>query len=261
MRDEIDAASAYEQCFVPALFHEWAPRVVTAARLEPGQRVLDVACGTGVLAREAASRVGGADLVAGLDANSGMVTVASRLEPRVRWRTGIAEALPFPDASFDAVLSQFGLMFFSDRTRALQEMLRVLAPGGRLAVAVWDSVVNIPAYAAEVELLQRVAGASAADAVRAPFVLGDPKGLAALFAGAGVANIDIRTEVGTARFPSLRAMVEADLRGWLPVLGVLLSEEVIARVLAHAPGMLGKFVAADGTVQFETRAHIVTGTT
>jgi hypothetical protein len=152
-------------------------------------------------------------------------------------------------------------MFFSDRTRALQEMRRVLAPGGRLAVAVWDSVVNIPAYAAEVELLQRVAGAPAADAVRAPFILGDPKGLAALFAGAGVANVGIRTEVGTARFPSLRAMVEADLRGWLPVLGVLLSEEVIARVLAHAPGMLGGFVAADGTVQFETRAHIVTGTT
>jgi len=67
--------------------------------------------------------------------------------------------------------------------------------------------------------------------------------------------------VGTAKFPSLRAMVEADLRGWLPVLGILLSEEEIARVLAHAPGMLGKFVAADGTVQFETRAHIVTGTT
>jgi len=163
---------------------------------------------------------------------------------------------PFSEIEPNAVLSQFGLMFFSDRTRALQEMLRVLAPGGRLAVAVWDSVVNIPAYAAEVELLQRVAGASAADAVRAPFVLGDPKGLAALFAGAGVANVDIRTEVGTAKFPSLRAMVEADLRGWLPVLGILLSEEEIARVLAHAPGMLGKFVAADGTVQFE-RGRVV----
>ena len=260
MQDDINAASAYEQCFVPALFHEWAPRVAAAARLEPAQRVLDVACGTGVLAREAASRVGDAGLVAGLDANRGMVTVASRLEPRVQWHAGVAEALPFPDASFDAVLSQFGLMFFSDRARALQEMLRVLAPGGRLAVAVWDSVANMPAYAAEVELLQRVAGASAADALRAPFVLGDPKDLAALFADAGVANVSVGSERGTARFPSLRAMVEADLRGWLPVLGVLLSEEAIADVLAHAPGMLGGFVAADGTVQFETRAHIVTGT-
>ena len=181
LQPEIDAANAYEQAFVPALFGQWAPRMVAAARLEPGQRVLDVACGTGVLAREAASRVEPTGLVAGLDSNRGMVTVASRLEPRVHWRTGTAESLPFPDASFDAVVSQFGLMFFGDRIRSLREMLRVLVPGGQLAVAVWDSVENIPAYAAEVALLERVAGQLAADALRAPFVLGDPKELASLF--------------------------------------------------------------------------------
>ena len=257
---EIDAAAAYEQSFVPALFQQWAPRVVAAARLQPGQRILDVACGTGVLAREAAARVGPAGLVAGLDSNRGMVTVASRLEPRVQWHTGTAEALPFPDASFDAVLSQFGLMFFSDRTRALREMLRVLVPGGQLAIAVWDTVANIPAYAAEVALLQRVAGQSAADALRAPFVLGDPKELTSLFVNAGVANVGVNTEHGTARFPTLRAMVEADLRGWLPVLGIVLSEDQIARILEQAPSMLRAFVTVDGTVQFETRAHIVTGT-
>src|SRR5688572_11518476 len=131
LQAEIDAASAYEQPFVPALFQQWAPRIAVAARLQPGQRVLDVACGTGVLAREATSRVGPAGFVAGVDSNRGMVTVASRLEPRVQWRLGTAETLPFPDASFDAVLSQFGLMFFSDRARALREMLRVLVPGGQ----------------------------------------------------------------------------------------------------------------------------------
>ncbi|HEY7518057.1 MAG TPA: methyltransferase domain-containing protein [Methylomirabilota bacterium] len=257
---DIDAASAYEQLFVPALFRQWAPRVVAAARVQPGQRVLDVACGTGVLAREAASRVGPAGRVAGLDANRGMVTVASRLEPRVQWRTGTAEALPFPDASFDAVVSQFGLMFFSDRIRALREMLRVLRPGGRLAIAVWDDVVHIPAYAAEIALLERMAGRSAADALRAPFVLGDPKALTSLLTDAGVADVALRTEHGTAHFPNVRAMVEADLRGWLPVLGVVLSEDQITGILEQAPSTLHAFVAADGAVQFEMRAHIVTGT-
>jgi SAM-dependent methyltransferase len=260
LQAEIDAASAYEQSFVPALFQQWAPRIAVAARLQPGQRVLDVGCGTGVLAREAASRVGPAGLVAGVDSNRGMVTVASRLEPRVQWRLGTAETLPFPDASFDAVLSQFGLMFFSDRARALHEMLRVLVPGGQLAVAVWDSVVNIPAYDAEVALLQRMAGQSAADALRAPFILGDPKELTSLFVNAGVENVAVRTEHGTAQFPSVRAMVEADLRGWLPVLGIVLSEEQIGPILEKAPSMLRAFVTAAGTVQFDTRAHIVTGT-
>lgn len=71
-----------------------------------------------------------------------MLAVARQLEPAVDWREGFAESLPFPDESFDAVVSQFGLMFFTDRRQALREMLRVLVPGGRLAVAVWDSLEN-----------------------------------------------------------------------------------------------------------------------
>jgi SAM-dependent methyltransferase len=173
LQAQIDSATAYQEFFVPALFQAWAPRVVAAARIQPRDRVLDVACSTGVLAREAASRLGSTGSVAGLDPNPGMLAVAGRLAPALEWRRGTAESLPYADQSFDVVVSQCGLMFFTDRRQALREMLRGLAPGGRLVIAVWDWLDNTPAYAAEVALLARIAGRRAADALRAPFVLGD----------------------------------------------------------------------------------------
>jgi ubiquinone/menaquinone biosynthesis C-methylase UbiE len=130
------AAEVYEEFYLPALFQEWTGPMLEAARVEPGARVLDVACGTGVLARALTERVGPRGSVVGLDINEGMLTVARRVSPRVEWRAGAAEALPFEAESFDAVLSQFGLMFFDDRRAAIREMQRVLKPGGRLAVAV-----------------------------------------------------------------------------------------------------------------------------
>jgi len=256
---EIAAATAYEELFVAGMFHEWTSRVMDAAKLNPGHQVLDVACGTGVLAREAAMRVGSTGFVAGLDPNPGMLAVAERLTPSIEWRQGAAESLPFPDQSFDAVVSQFGLMYFSDRRQAVSEMMRVLKLQGRLAVAVWDSIDNIPAYACEVTLLERIAGKRAADALRAPFVFGDHKELVALFEKAGTEAVEITTQHGTARFPSIRMMVEADLRGWLPLLDVVLPEEQIQRILEEAEGDLRPFLTAEGNVRFEISAHIVTG--
>ena len=256
--EAIAAAAAYEALHVPALFRQWAPRVLEAARVRPGQRVLDVACGTGILAREAATLVGDEGSVAGLDATPGMLAVAERLDPEIRWQHGTAEAMPYEDDSFDTVVSQFGLMFFVDRPKAIREMLRVLAPGGSLAVAVWDSLDNSEAYPEEVELLDRIAGPEAADALRAPFVLGDREKFKTLFASAGAVSVDVVTLRGTARFPSIRAMVEADLRGWLPVMGVILAEDQINHILTEAEPVLKRYVSSDGTVVFDAPAHIVT---
>ncbi len=256
---QIAAAQAYEALHVPAIFQEWAPLVLDAARLEAGQRVLDVACGTGVLAREAVERVDSSGAVTGLDPNPGMLAVAGDLAPSVEWREGTAESLPFADQSFDAVVSQFGLMFFADRAQALREMLRVTKPGGRLAVAVWAPLEDSEAYSIEVELLELLAGRAAADALRAPFILGDRQELADLFEGAGAAGVSVEAHTGTARFPSIRTMVEADLRGWLPVMGVVLDEPVIQRILEEAETALEKFVTADGRVVFDSPARIVSG--
>src|SRR5262245_37296247 len=225
LQAQITAAKAYEEFFVPALFGEWAPRVAAAARIRTGDHVLDVACGTGILAREAASQAGPEGFVAGVDASPGMLAVAKTIAPRIEWREAQAEALPYPDQRFDAVVSQFGLMFFSDRRRALTEMQRVLKRGGRLAVAVWASLDSSPAYGAEVDLLERVAGQAAADAVRAPFVLGDPNELTQLVASAGVDKVAVGTQRGVARFRRIRFMVEADLGGWLRVMGDVVTAE------------------------------------
>lgn len=186
-----------------------------------------------------------------------MLAVANELAPAVTWRQGAAESMPFPDHSFDAVVSQFGLMFFEDRQQAVREMLRVLTAEGRLAVAVWDALETMPAYAAEVALLERLAGRPAAEALRAPFVLGNRDDFSSLFRNAGPASVVVTTHEGTARFPSIRVMLEADLRGWLPVMGVLLTEEQIGRVLTEAEADLVKHVGPDRTVAFAVRAHVV----
>jgi len=259
LEEQIAGARAYEQLHVPALFGQWCPSVLDAAGVRAGHRVLDVACGTGILAREAALRVGPAGFVAGVDPAPGMVAVAGELAADVEWREAAAESLPYPDRSFDAVVSQFGMMFFTDRPQALREMLRVLRPGGRLTVAVWDSLENSEAYPAEVELLARVAGEAAADALRAPFVLGDKDALATLLEDCGAESVSVETHKGTARFPDIRTMVEADLRGWLPVMGVQLRERQIENILAEAERALAPYVTDDGQVVFAPSAHIATG--
>ncbi len=255
-RELTDAAKAYESLFVPALFRQWTTKMVDTATIRPGHRVLDVACGTGVLTREAKSRAGSGQVV-GLDLNPGMIAVASGLAPDIEWREGAAELLPFADRSFDVVVSQFGLMFFRDQAHALREMMRVLTPGGRLVVAVWDAVDRMPAYASAIELLDTVAGTRAGDALRSPFTLGDRRRLAKIAADAGLKNASIETRSGTAEFPSIRVMIDAELRGWLPAMGVVLPEDQISPILEQAEHVLASYRATDGSMSFPISAHFL----
>jgi ubiquinone/menaquinone biosynthesis C-methylase UbiE len=250
------AAEVYEEFFVPALFQEWVSRVADAAQISSGQCILDVACGTGVLTREVVKRVGASGSVVGFDLNEGMLVVARHKAPEIEWRQGNAEALPFASDSFDAVVCQFGLMFFEHRLAAIKEMVRVLRQGGYMAIAVWDSLENTPGYAAITKLLQQLFGDEVADAMRAPFVLGDKQVLQSLFTEAGVSSAQIKTYQGTACFPSISSWVYTDIRGW--TLADMIDDAQYQLLLKEAERELRQFVTSEGTVAFRSPAHIVT---
>jgi SAM-dependent methyltransferase len=194
--------------------------------------------------------------VAGVDPNPDMLAVARAKDAPVDWRDGAAEALPFPDAAFDAVISQFGMMFFADRPRAVREMLRVLRPGGRLAVAVCDAVENSPGYADLVALLGRLFGPAIADAFRAPFALGDADRLRTIFAEGGAPEAEVTRRDGVVRFPSIDALVAAE-RACVWTLGGLLDDDQFARLRDAAARDLRRHCGPDGDVAFSMPALIM----
>ncbi len=251
-----DAAEVYESCFVPAIFGAWASRVADAAGIKAGDRLLDVGCGTGVLAREAVSRVGREGQVVGLDLNEGMLAVAARTEPKVEWRQGDAASLPFGDASFDVVVSQFALMYFPERVTSLSEMWRTLAPGGRLAIAAWAPLGRARGYEILVDIATEKCGGEAADVLAAPFALGDRAELAKLFVDGGIAAADVTLHEGSIRFPSVQEFIRIEVKG--SPLADMVGDDAMETLAAESGRALAEFVAPSGEIVMPMDAHIVT---
>ena len=195
------APENYERYFVPAIGRPLAHALVDLAGVRPGQRVLDVACGTGIVAGVAAERVGADGSVAGVDLNPAMLAVARSAPANalIAWHEASADALPFPAGAFDIVLCQLGLQFFPDRLGALREMRRVLAPSGR-------ALVLVPGPAPEIFVILEEALAThftpeVAAFVQVVFSLHDADELRSLMADAGFRRPDARAHSTTLPLP------------------------------------------------------------
>lgn len=261
---EGSAPELYERYLVPAITALWAADLVERAAPLPGERLLDVACGTGIVARLAAQRMGTGRVV-GLDINSGMLAVGRSL-PRVAgapiaWQEGSVLGMPFPNGAFDVILCQLGLQFFPDRPAALREMRRVLAPGGRLALSVFSAIEHTPAANALANALERHLGPGASTTKRTEHALADPEELRALVAGAGFRDVVIRTTTQQIQFPSPREYVRLQLAA-TPMAGLVSGMEsgqrdALVETIAGDLRTALQRDAAEGELTFPQEAHVV----
>ena len=250
-----EAAEAYEALFVPAFFAQWPPRLLDAAGLANGQRVLDVACGSGVVARAAAVRVGSAGSVVGVDLSDAMLAVARRIRPDLQWRQADAVAMPFDEAEFDVVVCQMALMFVPDPAAALREMRRVARPTGTVGVLVPGALAANRPYELFVDIVTRHAGALARSLVTTYFALGDRDHLVRLFTDAGLHVMTETSVVGETRSDSIEELVNIEIDS--TPLGERLDPSTRGLILAECRDAMAPWRTADGPLRFPFECNLV----
>lgn len=244
---------AYEQYLVPPLFGPWAERLIEHATPREGDRVLDVGCGTGIVARRAVSHVGEQGTVVGVDINEGMLKVAKAaaadLTPMIEWRRGDATALPFPDEAYDLIFSQQALQFIEDPAVALREMHRVLAPNGRIAVSVLRSLAFNDGYEKLAEALDRHVGGEAGMMMRSPFRGYTREELHTLADDAGFGEPVVTIEISSVRYPSVEEFVRREAAS-SPLAGPLgsLDRDVREELIQDVAEALGDYIDDAGVV-------------
>ncbi len=257
-----DAAEAYERYLVPAIFAGWATDLVDLAAPGVGDRVLDIACGTGIVARTAAPRVGPSGHVVGLDINPGMLDVARRASrdagDRISWEEGRAESLPFDDHSFDIVICQQGLQFSVDRSAAVREMRRVLATRGRLVVAVWAGAEQHAGWNALLRPLTRHLDREIVGTLDAPHALGDLARVRTLLADGGLSDYRIELRSRNVRFPSPEGLLQQLAAINPPLLHAIAEggEEQRAALIAEVEEAMQPHIDDDG-VTFPFESYVI----
>jgi ubiquinone/menaquinone biosynthesis C-methylase UbiE len=248
----------YEALAVPAFFRPFAEDLVDRAALASGERVLDVACGTGVVARAAAARVPELGRLTGLDLTDAMLEVARGAADgtAVEWVAGDAQALPFGDGAFDVVLSQQGLQFVPDPEAAAREMRRVLAPGGRALVACWAQLDRAPLIRAMAGVLTEQLPDLAA-MPRIPHAMTSER-LRELFTAAGFAEVDLGEHEALTRWASPAAFVRTFREG-TPMALVLATRDPaeVERLSVALEARLAQLARADGTLEAPMVTHVV----
>lgn len=241
----------YEKFQVPAVFEPLARLLLDRIGLEAGQSVLDVACGTGVVARKAAAIVGNSGRVVGVDFNRAMLEVAAKKIPpgvsNIEWQQADASDLPIRDATIDVAICQQGLQFFPDKVAALREMHRALKPDGRVWLAVWQSPEFSPVNQASNEVLGRHLGSEAAKVSRAPFSLGDPGELRSHMSAAGFRDIEIQESTITRHMAPPQISIPAQLTS-IP-LGpqiAALEEDKRSAIVAEISEILSPYLTGEG---------------
>lgn len=213
-----NAAELYESLLVTGVYNIWARSVVEMVRPKTGDRVLDIACGTGAVTRLLAGRLGIAGLVTGLDTDPAMLNVARRVTSDltgapIEWREGSAMQLPFRHETFDIVTCQQGLPYFSDRATAVQEMYRVLRSRGRIGLMMWRGIEHSPGFNIFAAILDHYLGAEATSSMRLGFSMHSEAELQALLAGARFRNITIESANASAMFDSIETFFRSQVLG------------------------------------------------
>ena len=248
----------YERHMVPAIFAPWSADLLELVEPQPGERVLDVACGTGIVARNASSMVGATGRVVGIDMNASMLEIARSNYASVEWREGDALAMPFLDQEFDVVVCQQGLQFFPDRSKALREMHRVLVPDGRLGIAVWCSIEASPGYLALAQALERHVDARTAKLMDDLCCLADASEIRALLDGGGFREVTVLRESNMACFASPEEFTRAIAIGSIMRrAGTQFSDETMRLLIEDVSAALQPYVSADG-LAFPMEAHLAT---
>jgi SAM-dependent methyltransferase len=207
-------AETYESFMVPYRFRPWAGKLLDRVQLAPGTRLLDIACGTGIVARVAADRAGNDIAISGIDMNPAMIEVARATAAdegkTIEWHVGNVNTLPFPDRSFDIITIQQGIQFFPDQPAALGECFRVLSPGGTIAIGIWSSLEKQGLQKPYAEAIERVTGSPA---MHAPYGRITSDELTALLDDAGFADTSVEEVTIDAVFDDPDAFVGLMVEG------------------------------------------------